>query len=404
MKNSIVNNIKVTNNLLKGSSSYHLDFIRGVAAILVLINHFRNIFFVKFEDIDYPNIFLKLLYSFAGLGHQAVIVFFVLSGFFISNSVLTNVYKNNWSWKYYLINRFTRLYVVLIPVLLIGFILDVVGSNVFDYSFFPRNIESNLKISVLFGNLFFLQEIFVPVLGSNGPLWSLSYEFWYYILFPCLLFIFVNRKSKFKVIIYCIFTILLALVLGIRNIEILSYFLIWLLGALILVSPPISFKRNRHKILVKLLVFLSFIATLGISRLGLISSVFVGDLLLSITFSVLIYITIHLKTSFNIFLKLKPLYYVISKKIAGFSFTLYLFHYPLLIFLFAFISNLGVKKMQPTFINLLYGAFICLAVILVTYLLSVYTEGKTNRVRVIVVQMLSLKKNATNSQSYKKAN
>ena len=38
------------------------------------------------------------------------------------------------------------------------------------------------------GNLFFLQTIFVPPFGSNAPLWSLSFEFWYYLLFPLCLF------------------------------------------------------------------------------------------------------------------------------------------------------------------------------------------------------------------------
>lgn len=32
----------------------------------------------------------------------------------------------------------------------------------------------------------FLQTRFTPVFGSNGPLWSLFNEFWYYVLFPAL--------------------------------------------------------------------------------------------------------------------------------------------------------------------------------------------------------------------------
>ena len=33
-------------------------------------------------------------------------------------------------------------------------------------------------------NAFFLQTIVGPTFGSNGPLWSLAYEWWYYVLFP----------------------------------------------------------------------------------------------------------------------------------------------------------------------------------------------------------------------------
>jgi peptidoglycan/LPS O-acetylase OafA/YrhL len=34
------------------------------------------------------------------------------------------------------------------------------------------------------GNLTFLQTIYVGIFGSNGPMWSLANEFWYYIMFP----------------------------------------------------------------------------------------------------------------------------------------------------------------------------------------------------------------------------
>ena len=34
------------------------------------------------------------------------------------------------------------------------------------------------------GNLTFFQNIYVPAFGSNGPIWSLANEFWYYIVFP----------------------------------------------------------------------------------------------------------------------------------------------------------------------------------------------------------------------------
>jgi peptidoglycan/LPS O-acetylase OafA/YrhL len=36
-------------------------------------------------------------------------------------------------------------------------------------------------------NAFFLQTIAGPTFGSNGPLWSLAYEWWYYVLFPLVL-------------------------------------------------------------------------------------------------------------------------------------------------------------------------------------------------------------------------
>lgn len=195
MNKNIKNNISISNELLRDSPSYHFDFIRGTAAILVLLNHFRNIFFVPYAEVENQNIFSLLIYSFSGLGHEAVMVFFVLSGFFISNSVIKSLDK--WSWKYYFVNRLTRLYIVLIPALLITLLLDFVGMYFFDYSFFPHNMSERINLDVFIGNILFLQGFETTVFGSNDPLWSLSYEFWYYLLFPFILLIFTKGTKTF---------------------------------------------------------------------------------------------------------------------------------------------------------------------------------------------------------------
>lgn len=66
-------------------TSTHLDLIRGLSALAVMS------------------------------GHEAVMVFFVLSGFFIGTSVLESFRERRWSWRAYLINRLTRLQLVLVP-------------------------------------------------------------------------------------------------------------------------------------------------------------------------------------------------------------------------------------------------------------------------------------------------
>ena len=42
----------------------------------------------------------------------------------------------------------------------------------------PETIQAHTTIAIFFGNAAFLQTIWVPYLGSNGALWSLSNEFW----------------------------------------------------------------------------------------------------------------------------------------------------------------------------------------------------------------------------------
>jgi peptidoglycan/LPS O-acetylase OafA/YrhL len=48
---------------------------------------------------------------------------------------------------------------------------------------FGNNIAKHLSFNTFVGNVMQLQEITVPSLGSNGPLWSLANEWWYYVLF-----------------------------------------------------------------------------------------------------------------------------------------------------------------------------------------------------------------------------
>ena len=136
---------------------------------------------------------LKTLYFLTGFGHQAVMVFFVLSGFLISSSILRSLSAGTWSWSGYAISRATRLYVVLIPGLLFGLLWDVLGKSLFAStglytqplgSFGGLVVQDALTAGNFFGTLFFLQTIVCSSFGSNGPLWSIANEFWYYVLFP----------------------------------------------------------------------------------------------------------------------------------------------------------------------------------------------------------------------------
>ena len=57
-----------------------LDFLRATAALLVLFGHTRDYIFVKGYTIGQPSFFVKLFYFMTGWQHQAVVIFFVLSG------------------------------------------------------------------------------------------------------------------------------------------------------------------------------------------------------------------------------------------------------------------------------------------------------------------------------------
>jgi len=82
---------------------------------------------------------------------------------------------------------------VIVPALILTVFWDLFGAH-FDPAGYAGHYQAQLlsgpvkgdDLSPLtfIGNVFFLQTVAVNPLGSNGPLWSLANEFWYYLLFP----------------------------------------------------------------------------------------------------------------------------------------------------------------------------------------------------------------------------
>lgn len=165
-------------------------------------------------------------------------IFFVLSGFLVGGSVISSVRKGSWSWKGYLLRRMTRLWVVLIPALLLTLFWDKLGSHYAAtgyqggfrelYNSGPSPASpADLSPIAFVENLSFLQTILGPCFGTNGPLWSLANEFWYYLLFPLLLTPFISKSTGVRIFsVVAILAILLFLPMGM-----LAGCMIWGLGA-----------------------------------------------------------------------------------------------------------------------------------------------------------------------------
>lgn len=201
------------------------DLFRVAAATLVTLSHARDVMV-----IDYSGQKLwRPFYASTGLGRSGVILFFVLSGFWISRSVLRRIDGSSF-WPGYLINRLSRLGIVLLPALIFGGLLDLLGAvglhlpayrGLTGAHSMMENVMTSLTAPVFLGNLAFLQTIVVPPWGSNGPLWSLAYEFWYYLWFAALALLVVRRRPSVA---------LLALLVGVANPDMYWGFISWLVG------------------------------------------------------------------------------------------------------------------------------------------------------------------------------
>jgi peptidoglycan/LPS O-acetylase OafA/YrhL len=381
------------NFLIRGSkASRYLDLLRGISAIYVMIFHLRPQLFVGSEKVIDSNIGLKTLYLITSLGYQFVMVFFVLSGYLISTSVIRSIQQNRWSWKEYMTNRLIRLWIVLLPALILTYVWDMSSIVLFNND---SSFGGSLSWQNFLGNAFFLQGIFFENFGSNGPLWSLSYEFWYYLLFPCLAHIFLS-KSKKKKALYFLMTIAICLFVGKT---IILYFIIWLLGSLLGLIPLFHMKKKTARFFtLSAVLCVTGISMIGVKVLELYifkSAVpnllhqFPYQFIIGFSFALLLYalLSFYNRSEEKVETKSRQSF---SWWIASFSYSLYLTHWPVILF---YRSWFGYQSWQPDLRHLLYGSIIAVAITFYAWLVSLLTETNTSRIKAYLIRFIDDKLN-----------
>ncbi len=111
-------------NKLRRERFIHLDAVRGIAALLVVIGHIRGFILVDYGEAGSTGTLTKVLYFVMGLGHPAVIAFFALSGFLVGGSALEALRSGSWSAPHFAIARLSRLWVVALPALALTWLAD----------------------------------------------------------------------------------------------------------------------------------------------------------------------------------------------------------------------------------------------------------------------------------------
>ena len=375
---------------LTATTSGYLDAIRALASLAVMFGHWRGLFFVDYPNIEPANTTsaVKTRYALTGFGHQAVMIFFVLSGFFVSSSILRRLTKSDWSWRDYAIDRGVRLYVVLLPGLVLGFFWDFIGSHycnaagIYSAPLIPFGdgiVSEQLTWTAFFGNLLFLQSGLTTVFGSNGPLWSLFNEFWYYVLFPVLLSLILaaQRRSIKAICGYSAVAVLSAALLGSQ----LSGFLVWLAGFLIaLTARHWAFGNSRKFLAAAYSGVLGAISGLCLFAARTHGSWIGSDIAVGLTFALFLHGFLQLQ------LPLAAFGLAMAKTFAGFSFSLYVLHFPLLLLIRA--NLIPGARWQPDWTHVTYGIGISIVVILYSYLIARMTEFKTGTVRTWIRDIL----------------
>lgn len=374
---------------LRGSaSSDHLDLVRGGAALAVMLGHLRNLFFVDFSEVAGNSTpLVKIVYLVTGFSHYAVMIFFVLSGFLVGGSVLRGRMDGTWSWSLYSTNRLTRLWVVLIPALLLGAIWDHCGIHVFGTSGIYGGVARanvgifavppRLSAIVMLGNALFLQDILTPTFGSNGPLWSLSYEFWYYVLFPLMVLAFPLGKVNWSTVLHA--TAIFVIVFFIGQ-WISLYFLIWLLGAAINFAPEQSGRPGKIWVVMATGAVVLVVAVLKFKP----GTTEYSDFLVGVASATLIFALLRSRARST-----SGFYSRTARGLAGFSYTLYVSHLPALIFISACL--VPRRRWQPDGVHIAVVTALGICTLAYAFVIARLTEDRTGAVRSRVIAVFGLR-------------
>jgi len=361
-----------------------LDLSRWLAAFLVVAEHLRSLLFA---DHGQPGALggagWKVFYFFTHFGHFAVMVFFVMSGFLVGGKVLERLALGNFTWQKYAVDRISRLYAVYLLALLVGGAFDSLGYlhfndfGLYDHTSSGRiasaswNYHATLSLQTLGVNLIMCQTILGPVFGSNGPLWSLANEAWYYLLGPLAFVLVFGRETVRRLLGFVGFAAVLWFLPG----PIRLYALIWLLGALL-------YFLNHRRLVPLWLALILLGAALTIARMEWFGDAVVQDFLIGISFALVI------NSAAGPGRRLPGNRW--SRAAANCSYSVYLCHFPFLVFVYSVLFHLGVVR-YPGAAAPKYIVLYALLLVLVLgwcYLISLATERQTPRIRSWLTQQL----------------
>lgn len=164
-----------------------LTSLRFFAAFWVVMFHIHdNNYFLKNLD---SSIFTK--------GYLGVDIFFILSGFILSHVYISSIQSKYFSWKTFLINRIARIYPLHV-FMIFAFILLYVGAENIGIG---QDFDG-MKWTILPWHLLMLHAWgFTRDHAWNFPSWSISAEFFAYLIFPWIAYFSLKFRPIFGIVI-----------------------------------------------------------------------------------------------------------------------------------------------------------------------------------------------------------
>lgn len=331
---------------------------RGILAIFVLIAHIFQLNISPY--IQNSPIIEGIMGS---LSNISVIIFFILSWILISYSAASIRENGVFDWKKYIINRVTRIYPSLFFVTLLSLIFVfifplITGSS--EITTYTNEVNLARNSYIVASRDYILTLLMLPsgMYQINWPLWSLTIEWWIYIAF---MFLFIGINSKKGIYWYTAALIVLMFIIDWTSIKNIVYIFIWFIGALY------TLYLRHHPNIMKMVRYSSY----GLMMLYLIYFWISG---MDIT-----------KNSWEVYGIFQFLVAILSIELvlrinlgkiigftASFSYTLYILHFPLLLFLFWIFHKYSFISWYPIVSSILYFFFALIS----AYYISKITENK----------------------------
>jgi peptidoglycan/LPS O-acetylase OafA/YrhL len=318
--------------------SIYFDLVRIIAAIVVVFHHVWPLIFPQFP-LPWP-------------GHEAVVVFFVLSGYVIAYTASDESIK----FATFAGHRAARILSVAIPALLLAAVVAPFAEGPGIEYAGPVHIEQGDFLFATLINAVFLGQSFGLNISPpfNGPFWSICFEVWYYAIFAA----WTYSSKKWR-------AALTVLTLAFAGLKIVMLLPVWLLGTWLFHNMPKLTQRQASVLflITTLTAFIFywsgashvirghvFIFAPGFMAILHGSNQFIGDLILGIL------VTANFAAVASLGPQLRFLLWAENKIRYASSFTLstYLYHMPLTVLIW---NGLGVHN-AITFLCLLTGLIV----------------------------------------------
>jgi len=316
--------------MLRQPTSVLLDSVRAISAQLVVVGHALGFAFLpnRYEYVGQSGIVLQAV---------GVILFFALSGFVIAYTAIQKIDRGRYGLTNFLVDRTARIYSGLLPSIVLILILDclfgmyapdafVRYAAFFNGGTFLANLLQFQDYPPLFGVM--LSPVIATTFGTGIPLWSLAVEWWMYVFFGAV-FLAWPLSFQGKAIAAGLLVLALPVVwenaVGGRG---GGLSIVWLVAALL----ALAFDRIAS-------VFRRKTAAWGLLALVTLIALDKTPIQLTGGYDLRLSVILLLTLFFGLMAAQATVWRVpdgvqsFARRLAGYSFTLYLTHYSIVVFI-----------------------------------------------------------------------